>query len=335
MKITICGGGSLGHVCIGVLSQSEGVEVSLLTQRPDQWESVIIVTDCNGKKMKGRLCQITSDPSLVIPASDIVLFCLPGFLIEKTLLQIKPYLAAETIVGSVVSSTGFFFVAHRILPAKTHLFGFQRVPFIARIDKYGHTANLLGYKPSLSVASEEIAETENFRQLIERLFATSTQILDSYLEVSLTNSNPILHTGRLYSLWRQWDGKPFDSCLLFYKEWTTDAAEWLIRMDAEFMELLRHLPMNSHSIPSLLDYYESHDAVSLANKLRSIQAFQNITAPMKQLPEGGWVPDFESRYFTEDFPYGLKYIVDLAREYNVNTPYIDEVFAWGMSKLIK
>lgn len=332
MKITICGGGSLGHVCIGVLSECDGVEVSLLTQHPEQWNADITVTDCDGKEIKGHLHQISSDPAAVIPSADIVLFCLPGFLIEKTLLQIKPYLSAETLVGTVVSSTGFFFVAHRVLPAKTSLFGFQRVPFIARVAEYGHTAHLLGYKPSLSVAAEEIADAEDFRQTIERLFATPTQLLESYLEVSLTNSNPILHTGRLYSLWGQWDGSPYDRCLLFYKEWTVDAAEWLIKMDAEFMELLKHLPMKSGSIPSLLEYYESYDAESLAAKLRSIQAFQNIAAPMKQLPEGGWIPDFESRYFTEDFPYGLKYIVDLAREYKVRTPFIDEVFAWGMSK---
>lgn len=335
MRITICGGGSLGHVCIGVLSQCNGVEVSLLTQRPEQWNSSIVVTDCNGKTLEGRLQQISSDPASVIPSSDIVLLCLPGFLIEQTLMLIKPYLSPEVVVGSVVCSTGFFFVAHRILPAKTRLFGFQRVPFIARVTDYGHSANLLGYKPKVAVAAEEIADTESFRLLIEQLFATPVQMLENYLEASLTNSNPILHTGRLYSLWGQWDGKPSDHCLSFYKEWTDDAAEWLIRMDAEFMELLKHLPMNPDSIPSLLVYYESHDAASLALKLRSIPAFQNIAAPMKQLPEGGWVPDFESRYFTEDFPYGLKYIVDLAREYKVSTLCIDEVYAWGMSKLNK
>lgn len=333
MRITVCGGGSLGHVCIGVLSQSKDVEVSLLTQHPEKWNSAIVITDNDGKKIEGHLHKIVSDPSVVIPESDIILFCLPGFLIEKTLLQIKPFLSANNIVGTVVSSTGFFFVAHRVLPKDTKLFGFQRVPFIARVAEYGHTANLLGYKPSLSVAAEGINDKEYFRKTIERLFSTPTQLLSNYLEVSLTNSNPILHTGRLYSLWNQWDGTPFDRCFFFYKEWTKDAAEWLINMDSEFKNLLRHLPMNPDAIPSLLEYYESTDAESLAAKLRSIQAFQNITAPMRQLPEGGWVPDFESRYFTEDFPFGLKYIVDLAREYQVQTPTIDQVFAWGMSKI--
>ena len=53
---------------------------------------------------------------------------------------------------------------------------------------------------------------------------------------------------------------------------------------------------------------------------------------MKQTA-GGWVADYSSRYFTEDFPFGLKYIWQLAHEKGVSCPYIDRVYAWGMSKL--
>lgn len=49
--------------------------------------------------------------------------------------------------------------------------------------------------------------------------------------------------------------------------------------------------------------------------------------------EAGWVPDFESRYFTEDFPYGLKNIFDLAKENNVFCPNIEKVYKWGRSKV--
>lgn len=47
----------------------------------------------------------------------------------------------------------------------------------------------------------------------------------------------------------------------------------------------------------------------------------------------GWIPDFLSRYFTEDFPYGLRFIWQLAREHKVDVPTIDRVFEWGMSKI--
>ena len=331
-KITICGGGSLGHVCLGFLSSQDNYSVSLLTNHPEKWDKNIIVTDINGKQFQGTIEKLSSNPQDVIPGADVVLFCLPGFLIKQTLEQIKPFLSPDTYVGSIVSSTGFFFFAHEVLGTNAKVFGFQRVPFIARVVEYGSRANLLGYKASLNIAVENSDNTEDFRQFIEKAFNTPVNLLQSFYEACLTNSNPILHTGRLYSMWHEWNGVPYDHCILFYKEWTEDAAQWLIDMDAEFMQLLRKLPMNPKAVPPLLEYYESSDAKSLAAKLSSIKAFETIKAPMKEMGSG-WIPDFESRYFTEDFPFGLRFIVELAREYRVETPKIDTVYSWGLSKI--
>lgn len=329
MNITICGGGSLGHVNLGVLSSHSDVSVNLLTNHPEKWNHQITVTDVNGKIFEGKIKKISSNPLDVIPDADLILFCLPGFLIEKTLEQIKPFISLNTIVGSIVCSTGFFFFAHKVLGQDAKLFGFQRVPFIARVVNYGSSANLLGYKASVAIAVENVIDCEGFREQISRLFLTPTSLLDSFYEASLTNSNPILHTGRLYTMWHDWNGRVFNRNILFYREWTEEAAQKIIDMDVEFMKLLDVLPMNKNSIPSLLDYYESSDAKSLAIKLRSIKAFETILSPMKEV-ENGWVPDFESRYFTEDFPFGLKFIVDLAKKYKIDIPVIEKVYEWGM-----
>ena len=53
---------------------------------------------------------------------------------------------------------------------------------------------------------------------------------------------------------------------------------------------------------------------------------------MKQGPTG-WVPDYSSRYFKEDFPYGLKLICTLAHEKEVPVPTLDRVLEWGMSRI--
>ena len=100
-------------------------------------------------------------------------------------------------------------------------------------------------------------------------------------------------------------------------------------MDAEFFHLLDKL--NVHSLPILLDYYESTDASSLTRKIQSIPAFQTISSPMKQV-EGGWMVDFESRYFTEDFPFGLRWIHDLCYKYQIYTPKIEMVYSWGKGR---
>ena len=333
MKICICGGGSLGHVCAGVLSSQIDVSVNIYTKRPEMWQKNISVTDINNKVYSGKLNIVSDNPAKCIVDCDIVLLCLPGFAIESVLLEILPYISNKTIIGSIVSSTGFFFKAHNLLPENTKLFGFQRVPYIARTKEYGSSANLLGYKNELAIAVENIIDIDNFRRLVESLFKTPTILLNNFYEASLTNSNPILHTGRLYSMWKDWKDEVYNHNILFYKEWTEESSQTIIDMDIEFMQLLEKLPVDRNKIPTLLDYYESKDAVSLTKKISSISAFQSILSPMKRVNEG-WIPDFESRYFTEDFPHGLKFIKDLAIKSRVNTPTIDRVYEWGMSKLI-
>lgn len=329
MKICICGGGGLGHVCAGVMASQKDVELNILSGHPGNWQDTITVTDLNGKHYVAKIKRVSSKPEEVIVEQDIILFCQPGYLIEKTLRDIKPYIG-NAAVGTVVSSTGFFFFAHDILGENAKLFGFQRVPFISRVVDYGKTANLLGYKSSLAVVMEKVENTEGFRKELERLFITPVSLLNSFYEVALSNSNPILHTGRLYTMFHGRENEVFDHNILFYKEWTDEASQMLIDMDAEFFQLLDKLGV--HTLPALLDYYESYDGASLTRKIQSIPAFQSITSPMKQV-DGGWVADFGSRYFTEDFPFGLRWIVETANKQSIKMEIIPKVFKWGVKEI--
>lgn len=333
--ITICGGGSLGHVIAGWLSARGHANVNVLTNHPEKWGYEISVDTPDSLLLNGKIEKVSSDPNDVVPESDIVLFCLPGFLIEGELRKLEPYLSSQTYVGSVFSSTGFFFEANKILDKKQPLWGFQRVPFISRVNEYGKSAHLLGYKDSHNVAVENVSEQDKkkFALLMQDWFERPIKLLNNFYEASLTNSNPLLHTSRLYTMFGgNNEGRVYDRMILFYEEWTEEAADVYIKMDEEFFALLKVLPVSKDYLPTVLDYYESYDAKSLAAKLSSIKGFKGITSPMKQV-DGGWIADFESRYFTEDFPFGLKYIWQLAHEKGISCPNIDMVYDWGMSKI--
>ena len=278
----------------------------------------------------GHLSGLYSDAQPAVSDADIVLLCLPGYAIRETLLQIREYLRPDAAVGSVVSSTGFFFEAMELLPSSQTLFGFQRVPFISRIVDYGHKARLMGYKESLNLAVEHSDQPESLSHVLADMLQTPIHLLGSYYEASLSNSNPLLHPSRLYSLWKDWhEGVTYDHIPLFYEEWTEEAARLYIEMDNELQALLEQLPVRKGSIATVLDYYESTDATSLARKLQSIEAFKGILSPMKET-EDGYVPDFHSRYFTEDFPYGLAIVHRLTHEKGVPSPTIDMIYDWGM-----
>lgn len=331
--VCICGGGSLGHVIAGYLAAKDGVRVNLLTRRPQAWHKSIEIYTPQRHTINARLTEITDKPETAVPNADIILLCLPGYAIKEELKKIQPYVNPGTFIGSVFSSTGFFFEALEIFGRSTPLWGFQRVPFIARTKEYGLSAHLLGYKHSHKIAVENCNDKETFRQQIETLFDRPTHLLSNHYEATFTNSNPILHPARLYSLFRDWErDKYYNRLHLFYEEWDNKASEYLIAMDNELFKVLDTLPVSPNYLTPILQHYESHNATSLTQKITSIESFKGIAAPMIK-SEKGWQPDLQSRYFQEDFKYGLRYIYETAIKQNINVPTIEKIYQWGINLL--
>lgn len=329
-RICICGGGSLGHVIAGYLSAKKDLEVNILTQRPQLWRHELQISTPEGDTLCGKLNTVSNKPEEALHEVDIVLLCLPGYAIKSELLKIKPYVNERTYVGTVFSSTGFFFEALEILDNDVPLWGFQRVPFIARTNVYGESAHLLGYKTSHNIAVEHCEDKERFRSQIEKLFDAPVHLLNNYYEASFTNSNPILHPSRLYTLFKDWNKNVYyDHQFLFYEEWTNEASELLITLDKELFSVLAKLPVAPDFLMPILPYYESTDAESLTRKISSINGFKGITTPMI-FSEKGWQPDLNSRYFREDFMHGLRYIHQEAHNLGIEVPMMNKVYNWGV-----
>ena len=317
--ICICGGGSLGHTVAASISH-KGYRVNLLTGHPSKWSHHIEVTDCNNQLLQGEIDQISDNPKEVIPSSDIVLLCLPGYLIQSTLRSIAPFLRPETEVGSVICSSGFFWMAQHELGNGKKLFGFQRVPFISRVTKYGEKAELKGYKSLLKIGGSKSSNLQALSSFFTDALSTPTITLHHYLEATLTNSNPILHPSRIFGMLSDHVGDLYDREYLFYEEWDEKSSDVLIHQD---------------EIPCLLDYYESTDISSLTQKIRSIKAFKGIKMGMIPQENGQFTIDYSNRYFTEDIPYGLLIIKSLGILLNVPTPMIDKVIYWTQMKMNK
>ena len=325
-SICICGGGGLGHTIAACVS-NKGYNVNLLTGHPFLWSNEIETVDCNNEVIKGHINKISNRAEDVIPMSDIILLCVPGYLITDILISIAPYINNNTEIGSVVSSSGFFWMAHHILGDVHRLFGFQRVPYICRVNEYGRTSELKGYKALIKIGGNEYSDTDALASFFTDALRTKTIVLNHWLEAALTNSNPILHPSRIYGMLSPFNSDLYDKEFLFYEEWDDYSSDILVRCDSEFQQLISNLPINRKEIPSLLDYYDVSDTVSLTEKIRSIPAFKGIK--MKMIADNGkFRVDYGNRYFTEDIPYGLLIIKSLGVILGEETPMIDKVIYW-------
>jgi len=332
-RIAIIGGGSQAHILAGFLGSQENVSINILTRRPKDWGKIFTTFDLSDKQYTAELGIISDKPEDVIPQSDLIFFCLPGFAVKEQLIRIRPFVTNNHILGSAFSGTGFFFDVLELFGADVRCFGFQRVPFTGRVKEYGKSATLKGYKPFLAVAHLNCNEEYLAEQLSE-LFKVEVRLLNNILEATLSNSNPILHPSRLYVLYKDWyDQKLYDKEELFYENWDDESSKLWIACDGELQAITQtfETPVN---IETVLSYYGCKDYRSLTTKLRSIKPFMGVKTPMIKV-DNGFILNGAYRYFTEDIPYGLVIIKSIAEQTGIETPHINQLIEWGQKVMHK
>ena len=328
MKMTIIGGGNVGTLMAAEFS-SKGHEITIFTSKPHLWnKELTVLDDCKNVLMSGNVSKITNDMQESVNGAEIIWITYPAELFDELGEQISKYIKAGQIIGVVPGSGGAEFAFKKSIDKGAILFGLQRVHSIARIQKYGESVYMLGRKNKLELGTIPTSKSKEISILVESLFNIPCDYLPNYLCVTLTPSNPILHTTRLYAMFKDYNsGVYYSHNFLFYEEWDNFSSEILIACDEELQMLCSRIPMDLNSVVSLKKYYENDTAEGLTIKISGIKAFKGITSPMVER-DRGWIPDFKSRYFSTDFPYGLKIIKDIAILFEVNTPNIDKVWSW-------
>lgn len=84
--------------------------------------------------------------------------------------------------------------------------------------------------------------------------------------------------------------------------------------------------MDLSSVKSLVTHYNnSTTPAKLTQTISAIHSFHNLSSPMKQV-NNGWIPDFNSRYFSADFPFVLAIIEAFANVIGSDVPMIKKGF---------
>lgn len=333
MNIAIIGGGNVGML-MAVEFAAKNHTVSVLTSSAASWCKNIQAYDVDNRLVyEGELALVTDDLTQAIQGADIVFVTYPTFMLETLARELLPILRPSQWLGVVPGNDAEFIFGEHVERGGV-IFGLQRVHSVARLKEKGRSVYMLGRRTSgLHVAALPSKETSRVAQTMRELFDLPVAELPTYLAETLTPSNPILHTCRIYRMFRDWKpGVTYERNFLFYEEWDDETSKIIIACDAELQRVCRALEgellCDLSGVKSLLEHYESVDAASMTAKIRSIPGFKGLTSPMKELSSGEWVPDFSSRYFKADFSYGLKAIIDIARLACVKTPHMDEVYRW-------
>ncbi len=265
---------------------------------------------------------VTADATEAFDSTDYVFVTLPSNVQADFAKRIAPIVSDKLKFVMVPGFGGAEFLMQPALRRGAAFFGFQRVPFIARLKEYGRSV-WFERKARLHLAAFAGADIDSTRRDMEQLFSVPCEALNNYLCVTLTPSNPVLHTSRLYAMLK--GGADLEQNKFFYANWNDAASEVLFKLDAEVQAICHALKVSD--VISLKVHYESETIPALTKKLRSIPSLSKIQSPLKKTPQG-LSPDFGNRYFKCDFEFGLDILLQFAEALDLDSPTMREVMAW-------
>ena len=226
MKITIIGGGNLGTLLAAVFAQRNN-EVTLRTSKPELFSKDLEVYDKKEKRIyKGTVSRITSDWKVAVEGADLIWIVVPPQAFNDTASAIEPFVSKNQMIGMVPGAGAAEFAFKRIIEKGIRFFGLARVPSIARLKEYGKSVYILGPAPELLIGSIPDSDADQICKEIQPLFSMNCRPVANYLAVTFTPSNPILHTSRIYGMFKDYiPGNHYPTNELFYEKWTIDGAE--------------------------------------------------------------------------------------------------------------
>jgi hypothetical protein len=152
--------------------------------------------------------------------------------------------------------------------------------------------------------------------------------------------NQIIHPARCYGLWQQSGGKwaSKDEVPYFYRDFDKRSAENLHKLDKEYTNIRDAVRkyFSRREFPYMLSYLElenlnhSGQHRDILSTFRQSEQLATIQTPVICIPETGECQlNINTRFFTDDIPFGLLIAKWVADKLRVATPFIDEIISWA------
>lgn len=352
--VTIVGGGASAHVLVPFLAGA-GHTVQLLTRQPERWSREIrlelqSIDEEVEEVFTGTLSRVSDDPAEVIPASDVVVLCMPVCRYREALRRLAPHLARdrEVAVGTIYGQAGFNWMTGEI--EKRHgldrltTFAVGLIPWICRVREYGAVGVTYGCK-EVNVAA--VSPRDRFADLDRRFLSDvcvrwlgkgAFEQADSFLSLTLSVDNQIIHPSRCYGLYQRYGARwsSRDEIPYFYRDFDELSANLLRDLDADYSKVREAIRARfpERDFPHMLDYlalerlsYQSENT-DVRESFTTSRTLGAIKPPVEQLDDGDWVIDTDHRFFTDDVSYGVCIAKWMAQQMGIEVPTMDAIIEW-------
>ncbi len=355
--ITIVGGGSSAHVLIPFLTSPER-EINLLTSRPREWKKELAVEwqRSNGDVIKtfhGNLDKVSSSPEDVVPTADIIIFCMPVYCYRDALGNIAGHINRDkkVVIGTIYGQGGFNWMVDEIRKNSglTNLktFAIGLIPWIARIREYGKIGITYGPKAVNVVAFDDKNEFSNLRDLFNDICFKyfnkgKFELADNFLSLTLSVDNQIIHTSRLFGLYKRYGGtwEKLEEVPYFYRDYDDLSADLLRDLDNDYSRIRNRIVelYPDRNFQYMLNYLDlerfSYKSCSedIKGSFVNSETLGAIKTPVVE-KEGLYRINTDHRFFYDDMYYGLCIAKWVAQCMDIEVSTIDAIMTWAEKML--
>lgn len=326
--IAVLGGGDGAHAMAADLTLA-GLEVRLC-EHPDvaggfqtTLDSGVIHLEGIGRTGDARPALVTTDFSAALDGARLVNVVIPAFGHDLFFDAMTPHLKEPQVVIVWAGDFGSLKLAHTIArrpgAARPGIMEASTLPYGARRTEPNRVAVLLEANRFL-VAALPASDTDRWMGDLQAIYPAARKG-DHVLQVAFSNPNPLVHPpGSLMGVPRiEYTGGDY----YLYREGMTPAPRRVIkRMFDEANAVGSRLGFTIPGFPE--EDFDKPASImgevfGCGTKGDKYEIIANIRGPTS----------LESRYITEDLPYGLLPIVQLGDRLGVDTPTIDAIIQLG------
>eukprot|EP01135_Chromosphaera_perkinsii_P000650 Nk52_evm17s147 gene=Nk52_evmTU17s147 len=353
--VCVVGGGNAAHAMIALFG-SRGITATWWAPFQDEAERLRknmegtsgitgdFAKECHPSgNVVGAPSVVSKDPKDVVPQADVIILPLPSFAYAQVLEDLKPHLRKGQYVGVTPGQGGFDWTARIVLGDKFNdivIFSIQPMPFNCRITEFGKGVHVQTLKKNYKIGVIPNTDPDVIQRALKinvTLFGGSADYCGHFINCSLYPMNAIIHPQRIYRLlaisgWQP--GQVLKENPLFYEEMDVESTDLMEQVNKELIAAAKALdakrPDMHVEVPMILDFLSfAYDfpADNLKTFFSENPAYAGFRSPYKAV-EGGFVPDFTNRYFTEDIPLGLCLYKGVADLVDVETPMMDKVITY-------
>lgn len=329
MKVTVIGGGNIGMCLVGEISRIKGYDVTLYTSTPEVFDKQIKVMDDEREitYLSGSFL-VTDDLEIAVRDADMILCTVPAFMRKSIIEKMENVIKESAFLGFFPGYGGAEYYCDKLLKRGITIFAVQKVPYVARTKEKGKIAGLMSKKPSLFIAAMPKQQTDVISRIVEDMLLIKCHVLNNYMETTLLPGNPLLHTSGSYVFLKNYkEGDIFSSPIYYYQSWDDECSRVICDFSDELHAICKKIPIDLSGVKTIQEYYEADTPEKLTAKFHTIPSFKPLLLPMKEV-SNGYIPDFSSRFYIEDIPYGVCIIKALALLVKIKTPTIDTILNW-------